>query len=402
MNNAISQREDRALRVQSIEVNHFKSLIDFKFELAHFNCLIGLNGAGKSTVLQFLDFLSQLVRSQVWLWLEERKWEATEIRSKLTRKADVWFRICFANDNDESAGYWAATYAPRSQRCSTECFDFPDCRLDVEEKTITITDKTTNEKKHLDVVTQYSGSVLSALKPEFIPASIQRCRHFLLRIKSLELLNPEYLRRRDRDSMGDLGLGGQKLSAFLHELDESKKSQLLETLRKAYPQLQKIHAKSLRSGWKQLEIHEEFQQTDPGLSPTMITEARHINDGMLRLMAILAKLQTTDRFVLFDEIENGINPELIEFVVDQLVNANPQVLVTTHSPMILNYLDDETACAGVTYLYKTRRGHTKAMKFFDIPSMKKKLAVMGPGEAFVDTNLTELAEEISQLPGRSV
>ena len=65
--------------------------------------------------------------------------------------------------------------------------------------------------------------------------------------------------------------------------------------------------------------------------------------------------------------------------------------------MILNYLDDKTAEEGVIYLYKTQKGHTKAIPFFSIPSLKKKLAVMGPGEAFVDTNLTLLNEEIEQM-----
>jgi hypothetical protein len=65
--------------------------------------------------------------------------------------------------------------------------------------------------------------------------------------------------------------------------------------------------------------------------------------------------------------------------------------------MILNYLDDDTARQGVIYLYKTRGGETRAIPFFTIPSLKKKLEVMGPGEAFVDTNLTELAAEIAGL-----
>lgn len=84
-------------------------------------------------------------------------------------------------------------------------------------------------------------------------------------------------------------------------------------------------------------------------------------------------------------------------MTDALVGTKQQIVVTTHSPMILNYLDDEIARKGVLYLYKTPKGHTKAIPFFSIPSLKKKLAVMGPGEAFVDTNLTLLGEEIEQL-----
>ena len=180
-------------------------------------------------------------------------------------------------------------------------------------------------------------------------------------------------------------------------MSDSKRLKLIALLKKAYPRLQGLHAKSLRSGWKQLEISESYEGQESSLFPEMTTEARHINDGMLRVIAILAELQSENRFLLFDEIENGINPELIEFVINMLVETRQQVLVTTHSPMILNYLEDDVARQGVLYLYKTVKGYTESIPFFSIPSLQKKLAVMGPGEAFVDTNLTELAGEIAEL-----
>ncbi len=85
-------------------------------------------------------------------------------------------------------------------------------------------------------------------------------------------------------------------------------------------------------------------------------------------------------------------------MLDALVVARQQVLVTTHSALILNYLSDDVARSGVMYLYKTRDGATHAVPFFSIPSLAKKLTVMGPGEAFADTNLTRLEDEISQIP----
>jgi hypothetical protein len=71
--------------------------------------------------------------------------------------------------------------------------------------------------------------------------------------------------------------------------------------------------------------------------------------------------------------------------------------VTTHSPMILNYLEDEVAREGVIYLYRTREGRTQAVRFFAIPSIAEKLAVMGPGEAFADTDLPALYDEIEAV-----
>jgi hypothetical protein len=218
--------------------------------------------------------------------------------------------------------------------------------------------------------------------------------YFTNNIRSLELLSPDYLRQRTRESAGSLGLGGQRLSAFLHEIGPPGRRKLTHELRKAYKQLNALEAKSLPYGWKKLEIQEIYDLRK------LVTEARHINDGMLRLIAVLAELQSEHQFILFDEIENGINPELVEFVLDSLISAQQQVLVTTHSPLILNYLTDEVAKDGVMYLYRTRGGSTKAVPFFSIPSLAKKLTVMGPGEAFVDTNLTLLRDEIERMTER--
>ncbi|NOQ35510.1 MAG: AAA family ATPase, partial [Methylococcaceae bacterium] len=146
---------------------------------------------------------------------------------------------------------------------------------------------------------------------------------------------------------------------------------------------------TLRSGWKKLSIEESYG------NQVLNTEARHINDGMLRLMAILAQTQTEHSFLLFDEIENGINPELIEQLVNWLIEAPQQILVTTHSPMILNYLEDEQAEKSVILIYKTPEGYTRSKRFFDIPAMKEKLSALGVGEVFIDTDLNALVNEIN-------
>lgn len=96
------------MRIQSIEVNNFKSLVGFELKLAKFSCLIGLNGVGKSTVLQFIDFLSQLVRGDMKGWLEERQWKPRDVRSKLLRKKNVEFCARFEDSKGEPAGRWEA------------------------------------------------------------------------------------------------------------------------------------------------------------------------------------------------------------------------------------------------------------------------------------------------------
>lgn len=380
--------------IKNIYIDNFKSLIDFELELTSFICLVGLNGAGKSTVLQALDFISQQMRGEIKEWLVERQWRSSDIGSKLTTKKNIAIEIEL-----ESAVYgpikWEASFNRQSLRCTTEEAWCGDLRVLKVEDGELFTNKTTKKYgvrlEKSTIVFNYQGSILSQLKYEQLAPGLQVLKESLANIRSLDLLSPEHLRQRTRDSAGHLGLGGQKLSAFLHEQGVDARQRLLTKLQTVYPQLASIDTRSLRSGWKHLDITEQFAQKP------LKTPARHVNDGLLRLLAVLSQLASDEQFLLFDEIENGINPELVEFLVDALVESEHQVMVTTHSPVILNYLEDDVAKQGVVYLYKNTKGATQAIRLFDIPSLAEKLRFMGPGEAFIDTYLTELESEIQAI-----
>lgn len=394
------------MQIQFITVKNFKSLVNFRLDLAKFTCLVGLNGAGKSTVLQLVDFIGQQVRGNLEGWLSEREWDAADILSKLVSQPTVDFSVALVANTGETEVTWDASFDVSKLCCTSEHIVTPGATLRVRDGRLRIEDlshfpsvsKVLIDENN-DIPFSYQGSILSQLKEETLPASLVGFKNYFKTVKSLDLLSPDRLRLRARDSAGSLGRGGERLSSFLYELGDAKRADIVNSLRQAYKQLDSIDTRSLRSGWKLLEITESYRGSESGLIPQMTTEARHVNDGMLRLIAILAELETDNRFLLFDEIENGINPELVEMVVNTLVAARQQVLVTTHSPMILNFLEDPIATAGVAYLYKTPRGYTKSIPFFSIPSLAKKLTVMGPGEAFVDTNLTSLADEISEMTG---
>jgi predicted ATPase len=385
------------MQIRTITVNNFKSLVEFRLELAKFTCLIGLNGVGKSTVVQFIDFLAQQVRGDLGGWLEERSWQAKDINSRLSPRKNIDFDVRLAGHSGDQQALWVGSFNTTQLRCTTERISVPGAVLQVQEGRYDVSEPQNDQKKSTTgvggpIAFDYEGSLLSQLKEGALPDALRQFKRYFESVNSLDLLSPERLRQRTREAAGSLGLGGQKLSAFVHELGPAERKNLNSRLREAYQQLDAVNATSLRSGWKQLEIREVFN------GKKLVTEARHVADGMLRMIAILAELQTEHGFLLFDEIENGINPELVEFVLDALVTAEAkQVLVTTHSPLILNYLDDDVARRGVMYLYKTREGHTQAIRFFDIPSVAGKLTVMGPGEAFADTNLTTLQNEINTV-----
>lgn len=378
-----------------IEADNFKSLVGFELELAKLTCLVGLNGSGKSTVLQFIDFLGQQMRGDLKGWLDERHWTARELPSKLTNRKNVEFRVVLSDGSAAPDIEWSASFNTSSLHCTSERVRTRDASLEVEGGTLMISQPDRDSLAARPVLREriafsYEGSILSQLRAEILPKSLVAFREYVSRVKSLDLLSPESLRRRTDRSGGSMGLGGQRLSAFVHEMEPGARRRLAKSLHAAYEHLGELKTRSLRSGWKQLEVVEKYGSAELSI------EARHVNDGLLRMIALLAELESEHRLLLFDEIENGVNGELVEFLLAALTRTSKQVVVTTHSPLILNYLDDDTARRGVVYLYRNRQGHSQSIRLFDIPSLAKKLSVMGPGEAFADTKLTELDREIAQ------
>jgi predicted ATPase len=242
---------------------------------------------------------------------------------------------------------------------------------------------------------EYQGSILSALKDSELSPELLEFRDALRNVRSLELLSPEKLRKSARASEHDIGNGGERLSAYLATIKGERKTKLVALLQRFYPALVDYKITSQKSGWKKLSVFEQFGDQK------LETDALHLNDGLLRILAVLAQADADRSLLLLDELENGINQEIVETLVDTLLESPQQLLVTTHSPLLLNYLPDAVARTAVQFLYKTPKGETRIKPFFDIPRMSAKLEAMGPGDAFVDTDLRQFAQECMALDAQS-
>ena len=395
------------MRIKSIYVNNFKSLVDFKINLAKFNCLIGLNGSGKSTFLQFMDFLAQLMKGDIKNWLRRREWDTYDCVSKSTAKPIIQFQVEFVSDNNQY-GCWSATYHCDLLYCVEEEVICNGKKLYVEnfdENEIgSYQFRETKDSTVSDIAFQYEGSILSVLKEKRITDAFVAIKNFICDIMSCDLLAPNFLRKGSYLEKSDnIGMCGEDLAAFLWSFSDEKRDELSEKLKTVFPQIRHIvliddnppHLPPKNNPRKELAFI-EFHNRKSGNKADFIY-ANQINDGFLRLVAFLSQMETKSSILLFDEIENGINPELVDFLLKELVNAKQQIVVTTHSPLFLNYLEDDTARESVQYFYKTPEGYTQCIPFFEIPSIQEKLGVLGPGEAFADTDLFGLAREIEQI-----
>lgn len=377
--------------IVGFSVNGFKSLAKFSLDektgLGNFTCLVGLNGAGKSSVLQLLDFASHLMRGDVTNWLSKRGWSVSDLHSKLSNSSNIIIGITVRGKSGKLLS-WVGSFNRSSLSCTLE-------RI-FETEGEHIFNLTRGRYSILNaqpskIEFNYVGSILSALKDDVLNPEIIEVRNAISNIRSLELLSPHLMRNSSREAAIDIGTGGEKLSPYLYNIKGKEREKLTKLLREFYPAVLDFKVKQERAGWKKLSIIEEFN------GEIVETEAKHVNDGLLRILAILAQAGSGNATLLFDEVENGVNPEIVERLVHLLQNTGQQVIVTTHSPMILNYLSDEVAEKSVHFVYRTFDGGTRSRPLFSIPRMQKKLAIMGPGEAFVDTSLTNLTSECAKL-----
>ena len=377
--------------IRYLKIDNFKSLVDFRLPISDFTCLIGLNGAGKSSVLQALDFTSAVMSGDVSEWLEKRSWKSKDLNSKLINKSNI--RISIGLEINEELYLWTGNFNRAKLSCTAEILSRITEGGNEDLFIVKGGQYTLYDNDPTPITFQYEGSILSQLKSSVLGNEIEAIKKGICDIRSLDLLSPQSLRLRARKSdKGDIGMGGEQLSLFIHRLDDDQKTLLVEKLQAYYPQVKSINTKALRSGWIQLELIEKYINAD-GKLYELKTEARHINDGMLRLLAILAQQFSPLKTLLFDEIENGINPEITEQVVDALVTSPKQIIVTTHSPMVLNYMDDEVAKIAVTLIYKREDGRTQAVPFFEVPSAAEKLESLAPGDAMLDVYLQDIAKE---------
>ena len=376
--------------IRCLEIDNFKSLVDFKIPLVKFTCLVGMNGAGKTTLLQAIAFLAQVMTGEIKEWLKIREWNPADVLCHLPgnpHKRVIQFKVELLLD--EQVITWTGRYNADKLRCTSESISINGKNVLVVKANRFLLKRGSLES----IQFTYQGSILSAITVSILEKtdrSLIALKQFFQELKSSELLAPHLMRQRARLAE-DIGVGGEKLSAFLHKLSTDDRNKINAKLGDAFsPTLQSVQTRSLRFGWKELAINEKFGGSTP---VTMKTEARHINDGLLRQLAIIAQTLTKHHFLLFDEIENGMNQEIVGRLIDILRQTSQQVMVTTHSPLILNFLPDEEARQGVILLFKTPEGFTKAEKYFDLAITQEKLGVLGPGEVYSDTPLAEVVEE---------
>ncbi|MGC8581005.1 MAG: AAA family ATPase [Thermoplasmata archaeon] len=97
-----------------------------------------------------------------------------------------------------------------------------------------------------------------------------------------------------------------------------------------------------------------------------------IPDGFYKMLFILAAIELKPKILLIDEIENSLYASLIEYIMDSLQSCDTTVIVSTHSPVVvdLTHIEDIILTENIGL-------ETKCRKVDNPDKLKKKLVEKG-------------------------
>jgi len=139
-----------------------------------------------------------------------------------------------------------------------------------------------------------------------------------------------------------LAQNGENLGTVLHEVltrydYRSAANDLREFMQAAYPALEDINCETTYGSPAQVLV----RIREKGMQRSM--ELWELSDGMVRFLCLAVALlnPVPPPLVMVDEPETGLHPRLMPVIADMIKTASErtQVLVTTHSPDLLNQFD---------------------------------------------------------------
>ncbi len=391
--------------IKEITIRNFKAIKDLTLKLTPFTILIGENSCGKSTVLQALDFLRAITLRDIDEYLRERGWSFNDIQSQ------------FAPE-DEPISFVVIMKLNKVKVIWEISIEYDGWTWQIEES---ITDADTGEVylsfgiwDRADTPEDFSkfeikSSTLKILKIASIttvskPSVLETMRLNMIASENFELLSPSIMRKGSRrgESVSNIGIGGEKIAAFINCMEEDERKRLDEMVSAfAGNQINILTRDDSRQDSVELLIIESWQDSD------VLVGSRYISDGMLRIIGLCTILMSQTRynkfpfygFTLLDEIEDGINPELAEKLIQSFQNvaceSKRQIIVTSHSPIMVNYVDKDN----IVYMWREADGTIKAKPLFSTEQMLETLDYLNPGEAWFHYSKEDIIERLADEQG---
>ena len=364
--------------INEISIHNFKSIVSLDLELGRFNVIIGPNGCGKSNILEAISFASAAAQNKL---------DYEYLVNRDVRMAEPKFMVnAFEEDDTETKneisdeGLARTNLGIRIGVRSGEDLIVNRMIYHDEAKTwMNIADPLYRGLhfmiNHPEELGDEKDVILQALIESTFPTSkdVNQVKQLLERLtkSSSELNNfltyrptEHFLRKAFETSIFPLGVHGEGLLKYLKEAVGEKNVALFEEINEGLFLLDWFDGfripDDLLTNEYRLSIGDRFLKDS-----LHYFDEKSTNEGFLFLLFYLTLFNSKDtpRFFAIDNIESALNPKLMTKLTDYLVGRafanDKQVIVTTHSPFVLDALDLSNDDVRLFVARRNIDGHTR-------------------------------------------
>lgn len=365
--------------INEISIHNFKSIVNLDLELGRFNVIIGPNGCGKSNILEAISFASAAAQNKL---------DYEYLVNRDVRMTDAKFMVNAFEDCGEDQ-------EPDDESSNNNAKSNLDIKITVRSGDDVIVSRTLyrNElKKWINSINPFYLSVRFLLDH---PEEFEEERDLILQtlfdsssptskgidqfkqvIDKLTPSSPElnnfltyrptehFLRKTFETSIFPLGIHGEGLLKYLKEEAEENNMSLFKEINEGLQLLDWFDGFQIPDGLLTNEYH--LAIGDRFLKDSLhFFDEKSTNEGFLFLLFYLTLFNSKDtpQFFAIDNIESALNPKLMTRLTDYLVKRSfandKQVIVTTHSPFVLDALDLSNDGVRLFVARRNIDGHTR-------------------------------------------
>ena len=327
------------MKLVAFQASSYRSLLDANVEIGDRNLFIGANASGKSTILDALRFLSEAVLERDFKGPMFSRGGMIHLAWKGAETSQVKL-VAQVSDGD-STFEWSVRLRRRGydfdveERMSQTRAGAPPAQLleavdgggwwwsGEREKNVTLSQSPT------------SCALAAAAADASFPA--RGVAQFIARWGFFDP-NP-FLLRRDWNGIESSRLDhfGRNLGQTLFRLDEATRQRILEATRAIVGLPEDIEPRLAEE-----EDRYYFLQQEEGLQYRV--HQMGVSSGTLRVLALMTVLHTSSeaKLIGIEEPENYVHPGALSAFVEYLggVGENIQLVITTHSPLVLDAFGD--------------------------------------------------------------
>jgi predicted ATPase len=324
--------------IKNLTISNYKSIAKQAIDLKNVNIIIGSNNSGKSNLLDALVLYGQMLVMDLQEVFGPGPYSFKSVfhRGSDIRKDSMDFMINSKNKHEFVHNLRLRSYYNQG----------PGLRylLKIVDETIRIDDhlerntdsphlllrrKFFNNELDLDV-REIINSFRGIRKYQFVPKEIKREREVDPLAQGVGFLDPK----------------GSNLVNILYGIRNEKPhifQQIINDFKLIFPDIMGLSFRHLGESRYALEFIRQVEGKEWRFLGPEISDGFVISLAIITLIHLPEAQANASKIILIEEIENGLNPNTLRIILNKIIsvsyNQDIQFIITTHSPIILEHMN---------------------------------------------------------------